>query len=210
MSVEVCRGADRYRVVQPGIETWHSFSAGAHYDPANVAFGPLIAFDEHLLAPGAAFDRHPHRGVEIVSYVVEGVLRHEDDSGLHDVPAGRLQHQSTGTGIHHVERNASEWEPVRFLQMWLLAHDPQAAAHYATVDAANGVRAGAAELLVHNLDVGDKVQLDAPRSLVFVVRGAVCVGAAELSAGDAGRVVGEAVRVVAGTPGLVLVWRLPG
>lgn len=204
------RGADRYRVARPGIETWHSFSAGAHYDPANVSFGSLIAFDEHLLAPGAGFDRHPHRGVEIISYVVEGVLRHEDDTGPHDVPAGRLQHQSTGTGIHHVERNGSEREPVRFLQMWLLADDPQAAPRYATVDAADGVRVGDAQLRVHPLDVGEEAQLDALRSLVFVVHGAVHVGSVELGPGDAARVIGGPLRVVAGANALVLAWRLPG
>ena len=73
----IVRAADRFHVAHDGIETWHCFSAGAHYDPDNVAYGPMIGCDEHLVGPGAGFDWHPHRGVEIVSWVLSGVLRHQ-------------------------------------------------------------------------------------------------------------------------------------
>ena len=118
--IELRRAGQRFHTSQPGIETWHSFSAGAHYDPDNVAFGPLVGVDEHHLAGGAAFDWHDHRGVVIVSYVLAGVLRHEDAGGVRDVRAGQTLVQSE-PGIRHAERNASTTEPLRFVQLTALA-----------------------------------------------------------------------------------------
>jgi redox-sensitive bicupin YhaK (pirin superfamily) len=71
MSVEVRRAADRFVTRSAGISTWHCFSFGNHYDPAHVAHGPVVAHDEHLLEPGAGFPPHPHRDLEIVSWVLE-------------------------------------------------------------------------------------------------------------------------------------------
>ncbi|MBE7190496.1 pirin family protein [Jatrophihabitans endophyticus] len=114
------RAADRFVSRQPGIESWHAFSAGAHYDAANLSFGPVIGCDEHVVAPGAGFDWHAHRGVVIVSWVLSGTLRHEDDGGAElDLPAGELLVQSTGSGIRHRETNGSD-EPLRFVQTTLL------------------------------------------------------------------------------------------
>ena len=110
----IVRGADRYRTVQPGIETWHEFSAGPHYDPANLAFGSLIGVDEHRLAPGARFERHAHRGVEIVSYVIDGALDHDGTR------VTGLLRQVAGDGIEHVEGNASQTEPLVLLQFTFL------------------------------------------------------------------------------------------
>jgi hypothetical protein len=107
-----------------GITSWHSFSAGAHYDPDNVAFGPIIGLDEHEVAPGAGFDWHGHRGVHIVSRVLEGALRHEDSSGaVRLLGAGEFLVQSTGDGVRHLETNASDTEPLRFLQLTVLGSD---------------------------------------------------------------------------------------
>ena len=118
--IELRRAGQRFHTSQPGIETWHSFSAGAHYDPDNVAFGPLVGVDEHHLAGGADFDWHDHRGVVIVSYVLAGVLRHEDAGGVRDVAAGQTLVQSE-PGIRHAERNASTTELLRFVQLTALA-----------------------------------------------------------------------------------------
>jgi hypothetical protein len=118
---EVRRAADRYRVEQPGITTWHCFAAGAYYDPDNVAFGRLVACDEHLLAPGAGFEPHPHAGVELLSWVLDGTLAHWDAAGRrHLVGPGRVQHQVAGAGIRHAERNASSLEPLRLVQLAIM------------------------------------------------------------------------------------------
>ena len=114
----------RYETRQPGIHTWHSFSAGAHYDPDNVAFGPVVGLDEHTVDPGAGFDWHGHRGVHIVSWVLDGTLRHEDSNGVERfVAPGVLLVQSTGDGIRHRETNASDTESLRFVQMTVLGDD---------------------------------------------------------------------------------------
>lgn len=122
--IEVRRAADRYRVEQPGITTWHCFAAGGYFDPDNVAFGRLIGCDEHALAPGAGFDEHPHAGVELISWVLDGTLAHWDDAGRrHLIQPGSAQHQVAGAGIRHAERNGSSLEPLRFVQLSLLTDE---------------------------------------------------------------------------------------
>jgi redox-sensitive bicupin YhaK (pirin superfamily) len=122
--IAVHRSADRYRTDQPGITTWHSFSSGPHYDPANLAFGPVVACDEHLVDPGAGFGEHPHARVELVSWVLDGSLEHADATGrTRVVVPGKAQYQLAGTGIRHAERNASASAPLHFVQFWLLTDE---------------------------------------------------------------------------------------
>lgn len=117
----ILRATQRYRTDQPGITTWHCFSSGAHFNPDNVAFGRLVACDEHLVAPGAGFAMHAHRRVELVTWVLDGTLEHRNPSGpRRRVGPGIVQYQSAGDGIRHSERNASSLEPLRFVQLWLL------------------------------------------------------------------------------------------
>jgi quercetin 2,3-dioxygenase len=122
--ITVHRAADRFRTDQPGITTWHSFSSGPHYDPRNLAFGPVVACDEHLVDPAGGFDEHPHARVELVSWVLDGSLEHEDASGrTRVVVPGKAQYQLAGTGIRHAERNASSSAPLHFVQFWLLTDE---------------------------------------------------------------------------------------
>lgn len=128
----------RYETVQPGIHTLHTFSAGAHYDPDNVAFGPIIGLDEHTVDPGAGFDWHAHRGVHIASWILKGTLRHQDSNGEERlVTPGVLLVQSTGDGIRHRETNASDTEQLRFVQVTVLGDGP-VSVHTATPPAAVG------------------------------------------------------------------------
>ena len=119
MTVDVRRATNRARIEQPGIVTWHSFSAGPHYDPNNISFGALIAHDEHLLAAAAGFPKHAHRGVDIVSWVLDGELRHNGQT----IGVGSVLHQRTGDGIEHVEANARSDRSLRFVQMALLSSE---------------------------------------------------------------------------------------
>jgi quercetin 2,3-dioxygenase len=133
--IEVRRARDRFRTDQAGITTWHCFSAGAHYDPDNLSFGALVGVDEHLVQPGAGFDWHAHRGVRIVSWVLEGVLRHERSGGeTRLVRPAELLVQSTRDGIRHRETNASVAEPLRFVQTTVLDDAPAAARPTVGVD----------------------------------------------------------------------------
>jgi quercetin 2,3-dioxygenase len=121
--IEIRRGADRATAGQPGIRSWHSFAAGAHYDAGNTSFGPVIGVDEHLLDGGAGFAEHPHRGVQILTWVLEGALRHHDADGTAVVRPGQVLVQLTGPGVRHVEENASPSAPVRFVQTTMLGDD---------------------------------------------------------------------------------------
>jgi redox-sensitive bicupin YhaK (pirin superfamily) len=75
--MDVRRARDRFRTVAPGLDSRHSFSYGPHYDPDNLGFGVLMAHNEDRLAPGAGYDRHAHRGIDIVTWVLSGTLEHE-------------------------------------------------------------------------------------------------------------------------------------
>jgi redox-sensitive bicupin YhaK (pirin superfamily) len=99
---------------------WH-FSFDRYRDPENMGWGPLRVFNDDRLVPGAVWPLHPHRDIEGLTYVVEGTFRHEDDQGGDGVlPAGSVQRMTLGSGAWHSEQNASETEPMRFIQMWIM------------------------------------------------------------------------------------------
>jgi hypothetical protein len=100
---------------------WH-LSFDTYYDPEYVQFGTLRVFNDDRLVPGAIWPLHPHRDIEGLTYVVEGSFRHEDDVGgpPGPLPAGSVQRMTLGRGAWHSEQNASETEPMRFIQMWIL------------------------------------------------------------------------------------------
>jgi hypothetical protein len=121
----VLRADQRFVTAHDGITSWHCFSAGPHYDPERIAFGPLVGVDEHFVAPGTGFDWHAHRGVTIVSWVLDGALRHEDSNGgEHLVEPGGLFVQSMQDGGRHREWNASESVALRFVQTTLVGEAP--------------------------------------------------------------------------------------
>lgn len=199
--IELHRAADRFETVQPGITTRHCFSSGAHYDPANTHFGALVAVDEHLLAPGAGFTRHAHRGVEIVSWVLDGALGHEDSAGRVElVEPGTALHQSAGSGIEHAERNASDVETLRFVQFsWL----SEIATPGYGLDVPP-VQVGGGEFEV--LHPVAPVELAAAAHLhLFVASGSVRAAGRTLHSGDSARIRDEPL-IVEGD-GEILVWR---
>lgn len=127
--LDVRRDGDRFETRLSWLDSRHSFSFGGHYDPLNTHFGLLVVSNDDHVAPGTGFETHPHRDMEIVTWVLDGSLVHQDSQGHNGVIyPGLAQRMSAGTGILHSEKNDS-WRvaggephtsPVHFIQMWVL------------------------------------------------------------------------------------------
>jgi redox-sensitive bicupin YhaK (pirin superfamily) len=192
---------DRFVTRTPGIQTRHCFSFGRHYDPEHIAHGRLVLHDEHMLAAGAGFDPHPHRGVEVVSWVLEGTLLHEHDGQTAQVPTGSLQRMSAGSGVVHAERAGAE--PTRFVQLWL-AVEPDTAPAYEQVGGAGEL----AEVLpgVHAGRLSGRWTVpDAARAHVYVATGGCTLDGMPLAEGDSVRLTAAGAQALTGDAQLLVV-----
>src|ERR1700761_9351267 len=119
-TVEIRRADHRAVTTTSWLQSRHSFSFGDRYDPTNTHHGVLLVNNDDVVQPGAGFDTHPHRDMEIVTWVLDGALAHRDSAGNSGlVYPGLAQRMSAGTGILHSEKNDSTSDPVRFVQMWV-------------------------------------------------------------------------------------------
>lgn len=117
---EVRRADDRGRTQIGWLDSWHSFSFGQYRDRDHMGFGTLRVLNDDIIAPGAGFGTHPHDNMEILTWVLNGALAHQDSTGRSGViEHGDLQVMSAGSGIEHSEKNASDTEPVHLIQIWI-------------------------------------------------------------------------------------------
>ena len=192
---------------------WH-FSFGDYNDPANMHWSALRVFNDDLLQGGGGFEMHPHRDMEIISYVVEGGLEHRDNQGGHGiVHPGEIQVMSAGTGIVHAEKNASKTEPMRLLQLWILPRTKGAKPRWAQKQFTHDQRAGKllpivsdgsvdgtlpidqdAVIYVSDLKAGEQIrhQNKGNHAYLFVISGAATVNGKPLVNGGQARIADEA------------------
>jgi len=214
------------------LRSFHTFSFADYYAPAHMGFRSLRVINEDRVEGGKGFGTHPHRDMEIISYVLSGGLQHKDSMGTGSIiRPGDVQRMSAGTGVTHSEFNASPTDTVHFLQIWILPDSRGIAPSYEQkhfseeerqgrlrLVASKGGREGSvaihqdASLFAGLLAPDQRVSYDLPKgryAWLHVARGKVEVASAELSAGDAGAFEqGGEIALVAREPSEVLLFDL--
>ncbi len=211
------------------LDSRHSFSFDRYYDPRHMGFRVLRVINEDRVDPGQGFGTHPHRDMEILTFVLEGALEHKDSLGSGSViRPGDVQRMTAGTGITHSEFNPSGTEPVHFLQVWILPDQPGLAPSYeqrsfpaaglrlvGSRDGREGSVRIHQDVLVHlaRLSPGeDVVHALAPgrHAWIQMARGAAQVNGARLAAGDGAALSEERSVTLRGVDGAeALVFDLP-
>src|SRR6185295_18391321 len=119
--IDIKRKNDQFLTRIPWLDSRHSFSFGHHYDPENTHHGLLLVSNDDVIKAGTGFDTHPHRDMEIVTWVLDGVVEHKDSQGNKGlIYPGLAQRMSAGTGIWHSEMNNSSKKDVHLVQMWVV------------------------------------------------------------------------------------------
>jgi redox-sensitive bicupin YhaK (pirin superfamily) len=227
--VSIRRADERGRTDWEWLDSRHTFSFGEYYDPSNMGHRTLRVINEDRVLPGAGFGAHPHRDMEILSYVLDGALEHRDSLGNGSViRPGEIQHMRAGSGVIHSEYNPSPTEPTHFLQIWIVPGErglPPAYGQYGfdTEKAAGGFvllashdgRDGSVtlkqdvDLWVTRLDGSAARTFDVRRgrsAWVHVARGSVVVNGRLLGEGDAASVSGEMITLTNGERAELLVF----
>jgi len=196
------------------LDSRHSFSFAEYYDVRHLGFGDLRVINDDRVAPGRGFGTHPHRDMEIITYVLEGSLEHKDSIGNGSViRPGDVQRMSAGTGVRHSEFNPSRTEAVHFLQIWLIPAESGLPPSYeqrtfgtddkrgrlrliASCDQADGsVKLHQdARIYAGVIDRGEQAVLDLPpgrKAWVQVARGRIALNGVSLDEGDGAAIEGE-------------------
>ena len=212
--IQIIPSAQRFHVDRGWLDTYWLFSFDEYYDPANLRWSALRVFNDDVIRPGQGFGMHPHRDMEIISYVLDGALEHHDSQGNHGVlHAGELQVMSAGTGIVHSEHNHSKEQPVHFLQLWILPRTkgrkprwqqrqfepPERAGKLLPVVCSGAVPETLAidqdaVVYLSSLKPGEQVIHQAQpkrKAYLFVIAGSLSLNGTPLAAGDQARIDGE-------------------
>ncbi|MEW5790621.1 MAG: pirin family protein [Pseudomonadota bacterium] len=227
------KARERGRSQYGWLDSRHSFSFAGYHDPAHMGVSRLRVINDDRVAPGAGFGAHPHRDMEIISYVLEGALEHKDSLGNGSViRPGDVQRMSAGRGVVHSEFNASQSEPVHFLQIWIEPDRRGIEPGYEQKRFADADKRGRFRLLaspdgrdgsvrIHQdarlyatvLAAGEAAELEAaPGRQIYlhVARGTVEKDGVGLAAGDGATIREETrIRLIAREPAEVLLFDLP-
>jgi hypothetical protein len=231
--IKVRKSAERGRFTNDWLDSRHTFSFGEYYDPQHLGFSALRVINEDDVAAGTGFPTHPHRDMEIVTYVLDGALEHKDSLGTGSViRPGDIQRMSAGTGITHSEFNPQANVPTKLLQIWILPGKRGIAPGYEQIHVSADQRRGRLKLVaspdgrdgsvtIHQdakiyaglLTAGEQARLSlaAGRTAwVQVARGAVGVNGTPLGQGDGAAVTKETeLQVAAAADAEILVFDLP-
>ena len=215
------------------LKSYHSFSFADYQDPAHMGWGNLRVINEDRVAPGKGFGQHSHRDMEIISYVLSGVLAHKDSMGnIKGIPPGDVQRMSAGTGVTHSEFNHAEGQTTHFLQIWIIPSTTGIRPSYAQKAFSDDEKRGRLRLVVSPDGEDGSITLHQDAKLfaglfeggesathalgadrlgyVHVVRGSVLVNGRALSAGDALMLQDEPVITIGeGQDAEVLLFDLP-
>jgi redox-sensitive bicupin YhaK (pirin superfamily) len=214
------------------LDSYHTFSFADYYDPEHMGFASLRVINEDRVTPGQGFGTHPHRDMEIISYVLEGGLEHRDSMGTGSIiRPGDVQRMSAGTGVTHSEFNASKTDLVHFLQIWLLPAQKGIRPSYEQKAFSRQEKQGRLRVVASPDGRGESVTIHADavvyaglfdegqsgelalapgrRGWVHVARGKIRVNGRDLGAGDGAALSDEAgIRVEGVEGGEVLVFDL--
>jgi len=213
------------------LQTYHSFSFADYFDPANLNWGTLRVFNDDVIAAGKGFPTHPHRDMEILTYVLDGELEHKDSMGnVGVVGPGAVQYLSAGTGIRHSEYNHSAEKPVHLVQMWVLPRAQGLEPRYGQVDytledrlerwlpIASGEKDVTSRIALWQDATAYVARLErkplryalrtSRLGFLFVAEGNVTLNGEPLAAGDAARIAGPLEFELAGS-GEVVLWDVP-
>jgi redox-sensitive bicupin YhaK (pirin superfamily) len=229
---DIRRGQDRGHANHGWLDSFHSFSFADYHDPNHMGYGALRVINEDRVQPGRGFGTHGHRDMEIISYVLEGGLAHKDSMGNGSViRPGDVQRMSAGTGVAHSEFNASDRDPVHFLQIWIEPDQRGIAPSYEEKKFDTASKRGVLRLIassdgregsvtIHQdaclyaalVDGEEKLEYQPAkgrRIYVHVIRGAVEVNGQALASGDAIKLGGPSpVRIGQGRDAEVLLFDL--
>jgi hypothetical protein len=208
---EIRHANERGRAEHGWLSSRHTFSFANYYDPQQLGFSDLLVINDDRVAPGQGFGKHPHRNVEIFSYVLDGALEHKDTMGTGSIiRPGDIQLMSAGTGVAHSEFNPSAKEPVHFLQVWLATAQAGATPRYQQKTFSDAEKRGKLCLVISpegdngsleilqdarvyaglfNGEEEARLDLESDRyAYVHVARGSVTVNGIVLAEGDGARV----------------------
>ena len=230
--IEVRRSDQRGHANFGWLDSYHTFSFGNYYDAQQMGHSALRVINDDTVSPGAGFDTHGHRDMEIISLVTQGMIEHKDSMGnVQRLPAGEYQLMSAGKGVYHSEYNASKEEELKFLQIWIVPDEQGGTPGYQqkpfdlvqgltpiiTPDGTNGTlkikQQASLSQLVLDVDTREQLHFDTERNgYLHVVSGSVVIDGQTLTAGDGAKLTLEgqvSVTQAGDQQAVVLVFDLP-